>query len=45
MCGAEVEGDELAAVHRVYLHPEEQVLDDVERWCVPCRVTYPHETA
>lgn len=41
---------ELEAVHRVYVTPaawdtEEkvEVLDDVERWCFPCRTHYPHQ--
>jgi hypothetical protein len=47
-CGAEA--DDLASVHRVYVTPaawdtEEKVdvLDDVERWCFPCRSMYPHQ--
>lgn len=49
-CG--VPDDDLAAVHRVYVRPaawdqEEKVdvLDDVERWCFPCRSMYPHQPA
>jgi hypothetical protein len=37
-------------VHRVYVTPaawdtEERVdvLDEVERWCFPCRSQYPHQ--
>jgi hypothetical protein len=37
-------------VHRVYVTPaawdtEERVdvVDDVERWCFPCRSLYPHQ--
>ena len=42
---------EVVALHRIYLTPaawdqEEkvEVLDEVERWCFPCRTSYPHET-
>ena len=41
---------EVEAVHRIYLTPaawdqEEkvEVLDTVERWCFPCRTSYPHQ--
>jgi hypothetical protein len=37
-------------LHRIYLTPEAwdqeekvEVLDDVERWCFPCRTSYPHQ--
>jgi hypothetical protein len=47
-CGSDA--DDLAAVHRVYLTPESSgapgrvdVCDDVERWCFPCRTSYPHQ--
>ncbi|HEX4866529.1 MAG TPA: hypothetical protein VFV32_02780 [Acidimicrobiales bacterium] len=47
-CGAE--SDDLLAVHRVYVTPEAwdtegrvDVVDDVERWCYPCRTHYPHQ--
>jgi hypothetical protein len=47
-CGAAA--DDLAEVHRVYVTPaawdteqEVDVLDEVERWCFPCRSQYPHE--
>jgi hypothetical protein len=47
-CGAQA--DDLAAVHRVYVTPaawdtEEkiEVLEEVERWCFPCRSQYPHQ--
>ena len=47
-CGSEAE--DLAPVHRVYVTPaawdtEERVdvVDDVERWCFPCRSLYPHQ--
>jgi hypothetical protein len=50
-CGAAA--DDLAAVHRVYVTPaawdtgesedKVDVLDDVERWCFPCRSMYPHQ--
>lgn len=43
---------DLAAVHRVYLETDDhgrvtgaRTMDDVERWCVPCRTMYPHEPA
>ena len=41
---------EVVRVHRVYVTPEAwdteakvEVLDEVERWCFPCRTSYPHE--
>jgi hypothetical protein len=47
-CGAP-DGD-LVAVHRVYVTPEAwdteekvEVVDEVERWCFPCRSLYPHQ--
>jgi hypothetical protein len=49
-CGAPA--DDLAAVHRVYVTPAAwdtsdedavDVLDEVERWCFPCRSQYPHQ--
>ena len=47
-CGSEAV--EVARVHRVYVTPEAwdteakvEVLDEVERWCFPCRTSYPHE--
>jgi hypothetical protein len=47
-CGAPA--DDLAPVHRVYVTPEAwdtaekvEVVDDVERWCFPCRSSYPHQ--
>ena len=47
-CGAPA--DDLVAVHRVYVtlaawDTEEKVdvLDEVERWCFPCRTQYPHQ--
>jgi hypothetical protein len=47
-CGAPA--DDLAAVHRVYVTPaawdtdeKVEVLDEVERWCFPCRSQYPHQ--
>lgn len=49
-CGAD--GEELAAVHRVYVTPQawdqegsERRLDEVERWCLVCLTHYPHEPA
>ncbi|MCU4187122.1 hypothetical protein K6U06_22360 [Acidiferrimicrobium sp. IK] len=43
MCGGDAE--DLEDVNRVYLLPEPQQLDDVERWCFSCRSQYPHEPA
>jgi len=47
-CGADA--DDLDAVHRVYVtaaawDTEERVdvVDQVERWCFPCRSQYPHQ--
>jgi hypothetical protein len=47
-CGGE--GTDVVAVRRVYVTPgawdtEEkvEVLDEVERWCSPCRTHYPHQ--
>ena len=41
---------EVVRVHRVYVTPEAwdtegkvEVLEEVERWCFPCRTSYPHE--
>jgi hypothetical protein len=41
---------EVVAVHRAYVTPEAwdtegkvEVLDEVERWCFPCRTSYPHQ--
>ena len=49
-CGAPTEADDLVAVHRVYVTPEAwdteekvDVVDEVERWCFPCRSLYPHQ--
>jgi hypothetical protein len=50
-CGAPVDrADGLLPVHRVYVTPaswdtEEkvEVVDEVERWCFPCRTLYPHQ--
>ena len=46
-------GDEkvvVVALHRIYLTPEAwdqeekvEVQSDVERWCFPCRTSYPHQ--
>ncbi len=37
-------------VHRIYLTPEAwdteekiEVVEELERWCAPCRFSYPHE--
>jgi hypothetical protein len=42
--------DDLVRLHRVYVTPETWdtpgravVVDEVERWCFPCRTHYPHE--
>lgn len=47
-CGDD--GTAVVAVHRVYVTPEAwdtegkvEVVDEVERWCFPCRTSYPHE--
>jgi hypothetical protein len=47
-CGAPA--DDLATVHRVYITPQDwdaeervEVVEDVERWCFPCRSNYPHQ--
>jgi hypothetical protein len=47
-CGTEAV--EVQPVHRAYVTPEAwdtegkvEVLDDVERWCFPCRTHYPHQ--
>jgi hypothetical protein len=47
-CGSE--GEALETVRRVYVTPaawdtEEraEVMDEVERWCFPCRTHYPHQ--
>jgi hypothetical protein len=47
-CGAPAE--DTAAVRRVYVTPEAwdsegrvDVVDEVERWCFPCRSMYPHQ--
>lgn len=49
-CGREEPEDELVALHRVYVTPpswdvEERidVVEEVERWCFPCRSSYPHQ--
>jgi len=53
-CGAPATGDhDLVPVHRVYVtpaawdteHTEEkvEVVDEVERWCFPCRTLYTHQ--
>lgn len=41
---------DLVTVRRVYVTPEtwdtprrEEVVDEPERWCFPCRTHYPHE--
>jgi hypothetical protein len=47
-CG--IEDQEVVSVRRVYVTPEAwdtpgkvEVVDEVERWCFPCRTHYPHE--
>jgi hypothetical protein len=49
-CGRDEPDDEVVEVRRVYVTPgdwdtEEQVtvVDEVERWCFPCRSHYPHQ--
>jgi hypothetical protein len=49
-CGASTTADDLLPVHRVYVTPEAwdteekvDVVDEVERWCFPCRSLYPHQ--
>ncbi|MBV6508362.1 MAG: hypothetical protein JJLCMIEE_01422 [Acidimicrobiales bacterium] len=44
------EESDLLAVHRVYVTPESwdteekvEVMAGVERWCVVCRLHYPHQ--
>ncbi|MDQ2649252.1 MAG: hypothetical protein M3Z03_06845 [Actinomycetota bacterium] len=41
---------DLVTVHRIYLTPEAwdteekiEVVEELERWCAPCRFSYPHE--
>ena len=48
-CGRD--GEELTAVHRMYVTPEtwdspgsSRTLEDIEHWCYACRTHYPHET-
>jgi hypothetical protein len=40
----------VVALHRLYVTPEAwdreekvEVVDELERWCVPCRTHYPHQ--
>jgi hypothetical protein len=47
-CGSEQV--EVVAVRRVYVTPEAwdtegkaEVVEEVERWCFPCRTHYPHQ--
>ena len=49
-CGREEPAADVLALHRVYVTPgawdvEEkiEVETDVERWCFPCRSSYPHQ--
>jgi len=53
-CGRDEPAADVVAVHRVYVTPAErgfedltepriQVVDEVERWCFPCRASYPHQ--
>jgi len=44
--------DDLVAVHRLYVVPEAwdtpgsvTRVEEIERWCFPCRSMYPHEVA
>lgn len=47
-CGTDA--TEVQQVRRVYVTPEAwdteekiEVVDEVERWCYPCRTHYPHQ--
>jgi hypothetical protein len=47
-CG--IEGEEVVELHRLYVTPEDwdttgkvEVVEEVERWCFPCRTMYPHQ--
>ncbi len=47
-CGSEAV--EVHRVHRAYVTPEAwdteeriDIVEDVERWCYPCRTHYPHQ--
>lgn len=53
-CGREEPAEDLLAVHRVYVTPggpgddggpteRLEVVADLERWCFPCRSSYPHQ--
>lgn len=49
-CGSSDEA--VFAVHRMYVTPaawdteaREVVVDEIERWCVPCCTMYPHRPA
>lgn len=53
-CGRDEPAADVVAVHRVYVTPAEpgfedltepriQVVPDLERWCFPCRASYPHQ--
>ena len=50
-CGDD-DARDVEPVHRAYVTPEAwdtegkvEVLEEVERWCFPCRSSYPHEPA
>lgn len=49
-CGRDEPAADVVEVHRVYVTPaawdvEEkiEVVDEVERWCFPCRTSYPNQ--
>ncbi len=53
-CGRDEPAEDLLAVHRVYVTPgvsddddappdRVEVVADLERWCFPCRSSYPHQ--
>ena len=53
-CGRDEPAADVLAVHRVYVTPAVsgfedvtderiEVVPDVERWCFPCRSSYPHQ--
>jgi hypothetical protein len=49
-CGREEPEADLVELHRVYVTPESwdveekiEVVEEIERWCFPCRSSYPHQ--
>jgi hypothetical protein len=53
-CGRDEPPADVVTVHRVYVTPPErgfedltepriQVVEALERWCFPCRSSYPHQ--